>query len=99
MYRLTLETQPQIFFSRRLVFGSGTLTLIYMNNNNTKTYAVQHPDMSHALIIDAHEAHTVSYIVSMATMYMVQNFDVFLPKEEWALIEVDADREPFSLFE
>ena len=70
-----------------------------MNATTTTTYAVQHPSMSHALLIDAEPHHTERFLVNMAVLYVMQNLDVLLPREEFVVQAVDADTpDTYSIF-
>jgi hypothetical protein len=49
------------------------------------TYAVQHPDMSEALIVEANEARTEKGLIAQCFMYMLKHFDVSLDTDEWMI--------------
>lgn len=66
-----------------------------------KTYAVQHPGMSHALLIDSHAGRTESALKAWACTYILREFDVVLPAHEFVVQEVQLDptEVEFSLFD
>jgi hypothetical protein len=62
------------------------------------TYAVQHPDMSEALIVEASEARTEKGLIAQCFMYMLKHFDVSLDHDDWVISAVADDTEPFDFF-
>jgi hypothetical protein len=62
------------------------------------TYAVQHPDMSEALIVEANEARAEKGIIAQCFMYMLKHFDAALDTDDWVIAAVADDTEPFDFF-
>lgn len=54
--------------------------------------------MSHALIMECSDLHTDSFLINMGVMYMMQNFDVLLRRDEWKVQEVPEDTDNLSIF-
>jgi hypothetical protein len=52
------------------------------------TYAVKHPDMSEPLMIDSEVERTPRALAAWASMYVLRNFDVMLPVDEFTVTEV-----------
>lgn len=68
--------------------------------NATQTYAIQHPDMSEAVIVDAHAARTEKGLIAQVAMYMLRNFDVALDTARFVIVPVDSDTPtPIDLFD
>jgi hypothetical protein len=70
-----------------------------MNTTTDITYAVQHPNMSHALLIESQVARTDDALRAWAAMYILRQFDEMLPMDEFVVDEVPAGTDPeFTLF-
>lgn len=54
----------------------------------TRTYAVKHPDMSEPLLMDSEVERTPRALAAWASMYVMRNFDVMLPLDEFTVEEV-----------
>ena len=71
--------------------------------NPPRVFAVQHPDMSEALIMEDIAGRTYRQIIVWAQMAIMQAFDVSLPKKsEWIVAPLQAwpDKDvSFDLFE
>jgi hypothetical protein len=64
----------------------------------TTTYAVQHPNMSEALIMETSPHHSESFLVNMAVLYVMQSFDELLPRDGFIVRPVPADTVTINLF-
>lgn len=63
------------------------------------TYAVQHPDMSHALLIESEVERTESGLKAYGSIYVMQNFDAVLAVDEFEVREVpNGTDEEYSIF-
>lgn len=49
----------------------------------TITYAVQHPAMSHALLIESAVERTDAALAAYAALYILRHFDEMLPHDEF----------------
>jgi hypothetical protein len=56
----------------------------------TRTYAVKHPDMSEPLLMDSEVERTDRALAAWASMYILREFDVMLPLDEFEVTEVTA---------
>jgi len=56
----------------------------------TRTYAVSHPNMSEPLLMDSEIERTDRALAAWASMYVLRNFDVMLPLDEFTVTEVTA---------
>lgn len=54
----------------------------------TITYAVQHPQMSEPLVIDSEVERTDRALAAWASMYVLREFDVMLPLDEFTVERV-----------
>jgi hypothetical protein len=54
----------------------------------TITYAAQHPAMSEPLVMDSEVERTPRAIAAWASMYVLRNFDVMLPLDEFTVTVV-----------
>jgi hypothetical protein len=54
------------------------------------TYAVKHPAMSEALLMDSEVERTDRAVAAWASMYVLRNFDVMLPLDEFTVTVVTA---------
>jgi len=64
------------------------------------TWALQHPDMSEALLVDASPVRTERGLKAQMAMYVLQNFDVMLDVDEWhAKVVPDDTPTGYSLFD
>ena len=62
-------------------------------------YAIQHPNMSEALLVEASPARSKSGLKAQIALYVAQQFDVMLPAGEFVCQAVDSDTiQGFSLF-
>jgi hypothetical protein len=64
----------------------------------TITYAVQHPDMSEALIVEAHRARLRKGLIAQCFMYMLENFGEALSYDEWVITTIDSSVNTIDLF-
>ena len=60
-----------------------------MSTRTRHTVAVQHPAMSHALLIDSDTARTDDALRAWACLYVARNFDEVLPAAEFVVVPVD----------
>jgi len=68
--------------------------------NTTHTYAVQHPAMSHALIIESQVERTRGALAAHASLFVLRNFDEMLELDEFEVREVPAETpDTYSIFE
>ena len=67
-----------------------------MSTRTRHTVAVQHPAMSHALLIDSDTARTDDALRAWACLYVARNFDEVLPAAEFVVVSV-ADDAPLDL--
>ena len=64
------------------------------------TYAVQHPNMSHALLIDDEAGRSESQLIAHGAMYVLRHFDEMLDPDEWVVREVPGDTPvDYSIFQ
>lgn len=71
-----------------------------MTTQTRMTYAVQHPQMSHALIIDTEVERTDSALAAWGAMYVLRHFDEMLPHDEFEVRVVPATTpDTYSIFE
>jgi len=63
------------------------------------TFAVQHPSMSHALLMDGYSHHSTRFVKNWAVRYLLENHDVLLPVDGFLVQIVDADTDAdYSMF-
>jgi hypothetical protein len=55
------------------------------------TYAVQHPDMSHALLIDTTDRRQPAALRAWAAFWVLRHHDVMLDPDEFSIALVDED--------
>ena len=67
-----------------------------MSTQTRHTVAVQHPAMSHALLIDSDTARTDDALRAWACLYVARNFNEVLPAAEFVVVPV-ADDAPLDL--
>ena len=64
------------------------------------TYAVQHPDMSHALLMETTVELTPRGAAARAAVYVLRHFDEMLDLDEFVVREVPGDTpDTYSIFE
>ena len=64
------------------------------------TWALQHPDLSEALLVTASPARTERGLKAQMMMYMLKNFDVTLDIDEWhAMVVPDDTPTGYDLFD
>ena len=64
------------------------------------TWALQHPDMSEALLVTVSPARTERGLKAQMAMYVLQNFDVMLDVDEWhAKVVPDDTPTGYNLFD
>lgn len=69
-------------------------------NATDQTYAIQHPDMSEAVLVDASPVRTEKGLIAQVAMYMLRNFDAALDTSEFVIAPVDSDTNtPVDLFD
>jgi hypothetical protein len=51
------------------------------------TYSVQHPAMSQPLLMDSEVERTPRAVAAWASMYILREYDVMLPLDEFTVIE------------
>lgn len=70
-----------------------------------RVFAVQHPDMSEALIMEDIAGRTHPQIITWAQMYVLRAFDVWPPNDEgeWVAVQLPSKygevAVPFDIFE
>lgn len=62
------------------------------------TYAIQHPQMNMAAIVDTSRARTTRGITAQVMMHVLRTFDELLDIDEFVVREVDADTIEIDLF-
>ena len=52
-----------------------------------RTYLVQHPNMSEPLEIDSTPHRTPRALAAWASMWVLRNYDIMLPVDEFTVVE------------
>jgi hypothetical protein len=60
---------------------------------NAVTFAVQHPNMSHALLMDGTANHSEQFIRNWAVRHILVKHNVLLPADEFVVQIVEDDTE------
>jgi len=66
--------------------------------DQTRTVAVQHPGMSHCLIIDTDARRLDSALRAWAASYVARHFGVVLDHTEFTVCNTSPSAEPFDLW-
>jgi hypothetical protein len=70
----------------------------HIMTTDTITYAVQHPAMNLALIMETSKHHTHSFLRNMAAMHILREFDEMLAPNEFVVQATDPDTTEINLF-
>ena len=63
------------------------------------TYAIQHPGMSMAALVDADDRRMQGGLIAQVSMHIMREFDVALPPSEFRCVRVEDPDEFIDLFE
>ena len=79
-------------------FGNTLDAADFPSEITTRTVAVQHPAMSHCLIIDTDARRLDSALRAWAASYVARHFDVVLDYTEFTVCNTSPSAEPFDLW-